>query len=474
MHDTIRNIKYMLFGRFVTLSLAFFFTSFLFRALSIEEFGTYSLILSFVWLVQTLSDLGIGEATKYYLAEAGDNIKKARIVFSTGFTSLFLVSLVSSFIIFIFSGILARIYNLPLPYFIFASLFVLAVVSEVSFEQALESRKKFVERSLIYIILTLTRFSAFIFIFLGFSSFGGLLGEFFSGIISILLSFFVLRKIAGFGWNLKIFKKLLSYARRIVLSTFISLFQTNGIILILGYFTLTGNGIFTALLKMMVLLTAFSENVNSVLFPKIVELDSNRKELKKQFSEFMKYTIIIPIFIGGVCILFANRILFVVYGLKMTGNELTFIIIVLSSVIDAIAHSFYKILVGLNKPELATKGLTFRAFITITSAIILIPSFGEIGAALSLLFASIFGNTLIMKYAHDIFQYSFPIRTLFVSVLSMLLLSIPIVLLLPFFTGYNAIILGLIVSPIYPLLLVLFKEIKEKDFRYALSFLGIK
>ncbi|PIO00572.1 hypothetical protein COT72_00655 [archaeon CG10_big_fil_rev_8_21_14_0_10_43_11] len=472
MGETISSIKYLTISRGIELGLAFFLNVILFRTLSTEGMGIYALIISFVAIAQTLSDVGLGEATMYYLAKNAHNQKQAKKVFATGFLSIGVLALMFALGLIVVSPVLARIYSINVLYFILCGVMLCAVVVKVGLDQALEAHKHFKARSLSGIVFTASRFSSVLFVILGLGTFGAISGEVVGQLVSIMLAFFVLKKLfsAQFSWS--VLRTLFLYGRKIVMGTFFNLIQAHGVVLILGYFTLSGNGIFGALAKFTILVTSFSDSVLKVLYPRIVELRKQPIELLSQFNIFFKYNLILPIFLGGMSIIFAKPFLHVVYGNKIVGSELVFAVIMLSAIVDAVSILFHKLLTGMARPELLSKSIAIKAVVILFFAVILIPRYEAMGAAVAVLIGMILGNVLLLFFSKQTLKFAFPLGVALKCIGALLIVGLVSIPVLQTASDLMSLVFGAFVAPLYFVILFAFGVITKQDLRYLKTFIS--
>ncbi len=472
MGETIRNIKYVLLGRAITLFLAFLINILLVRLLSIKEFGLYSLAIAFASIVQTLSDFGFGEATMFYVAKHSKNPKNLREYLSVGLFSGLSLTIFAGIVVFALSPVLAGLYGISVNTFRVISVLLVAVTGFVTSLQLLESLNKFGTRTIVYVAMTIARFSSVILVLLGLLGIGAIFGEVLANAIAVLITVIAIRKLISFKFSKKAFFDLVYYAKRIVLATFFTMLLMHGVSLVLGYFSLEELGSFSAAAKLIILVSMFTDNVVIVLFPKVVSLRKNLSELNSQLFEFVRYNIIVPVFFGGMMIILSKELLTFFYGQKLEQAYLMLIILVLSTIINSVFISFYKVVTGLNRPEFWTRSLFVKAFITIVTAFVLIPSFGGVGASFAMLIGYSSGNIMLFKYARKLTGFRFPLRTAINVSLSIILSMVVVNLLKTYFSGLLLLVVSGFVSLTYFGLLIILKEVGRKDVIFVRKFIG--
>ena len=148
-------------------------------------------------------------------------------------------------------------------------------------------------------------------------------------------------------------------------------------------------GVYEAAWKISIMAIMAGQALGMSLFPMISKwhADGDMDRVKNAFTEGITYsTILVFPSIVGVLVL-RNDLMYVVYGFKSGGIIL--VILVLGKVFQAVSGIAGRVLMGLDKPQLAFLVTLLLALVNVVLNVLLIPVFGMTGAAIATLSTSL-------------------------------------------------------------------------------------
>jgi len=406
--EVVKNAFYQSVLGIISKFGALIFTVIIARVLFPEAFGIYSLALTVILTIVTLSDLGIGTAITRYVSDSlgkGNNAsvkKEARSRFLFLIKFKVISSIVLSILLFFLAGVVAAIFKKPelaLPlqvgaiYLLIVSLYgivgpIFLALEKVKYSTIAESIFEISRVALIFVFLYFYKNVASVFIVLSIAL-----------LLAIIYSFFVVRKRYKFLVSGK--TRPVERRRLLLFSGFLALNSLNAVIftnidkLILGYFTIDAKfigfytAIFTVISGMIGLL-----GVGGVIFPVFVH--SHGEKLKLAFRKTFHYLFLFtfPVTVGlAYAFVFLLRLLYgaayvpVEYQLTIFITSIFLSTLVLEGILTALYTTLFN---AKEKPK-------WPAFIMIVAALLntvltywfvlesikIKPEYGLIGAALA-------------------------------------------------------------------------------------------
>ena len=270
------------------------FTVILARMLFPELFGLYSLALTIILTIITLTDFGLGSAITRYLAESKDK-RTARSRFIFLFNVRIALSLLASILLFIFASSIAYFYKNPsliLPlkigslYLFLTSIYtllgaVLLAFQKLKYNALIESVFQIFRVFVVIIFIFYSKSVESVFLAIS-------LATFFAVSVGIYFVFIKLFPFLFRGEKEPIQRKrMLSFSSFILISSMGMLIFSNIDKLFLGYFVTTEFiGYYTIIMTLVLGVTGLF-SFTSVLFPKFAEIE--KIELKNVFHNSIKY-----------------------------------------------------------------------------------------------------------------------------------------------------------------------------------------
>jgi len=380
----IKNFNYIAIGFGLSAIFGFITQILMGRFLGPEGYGKYGLVQSLSLFLYIPMSLGIGTAMVKYNAEE-DDIKRQTAIISTSLLICAVLSVVSFFVLFVFSAQISKIFGVTSSLMLYAIFFALFYNMHVFGTEALRGLHKMKELSIfqafdgflmlvliLFFILT-KNFSFEISVYVAFITY-------FAIFLSII---FYLRKYLSFLADTVWLRKIIKYGAFATVGAAAYVFLLNfNKILVNKYLTIDDVGIYNAYYFastgiLSVLLGMFV----TVFFP-MASRHKDKKSILKKIDEFMPY-----LFLIGVPFFFIIEfIILKLYGNKypidvylMTEFVVTGILIVCYNLYDYLFASH-----GILGIKLVAQSGIVMVLFNVILGFYLIPLFGLHGAIISL------------------------------------------------------------------------------------------
>lgn len=391
-------------GDFVSKGFLFFVNLILMKVSSQEEFALFSIYITFLGLGQQFSDLGINQGViKYYSAYKNDDINKANAFLSFGFK----FKIISAFLFALFYLILSyptAVYGYKQTTHI-TPLMIAAIGtfggSMVDYIQALfQSRQDYKKLAIIKVTE-------------GFVKLGGLLLLVFIKEYSIDKVYWIYSIVPLLvfllGYNMgkplkceynsrEIFSELFNFSKWIFLAGLTTMIMVRIDILMLSFLNpedLVGLGIYSAGIKLCVPLQVAAASMNTVFFPKAMEI-RKRSEIKSFIFSTLKITL--PLSLGFVVFSILVELFLPYIFPNYTASLSIFHILVIAFLFNLLGNPITVILLAINKQKVALKINIIQLFVNIVANLVLFYYFNNIGIALGTLITYLIGGLLTFYY----------------------------------------------------------------------------
>ena len=387
------------------------------RNLTVAEYGLFFAFFTLISFLGVFIGLGTGDALVRYIPEfiakkKHDKIKNAVII-------TIIVTIASMIVIgaglLIFSGFLAQNYfknsmAIPVLFLFIIMMFVLNLKGILRWiYQAFQNMRLF---SLIYLaenlfilvlLLCLFAFKKNIFM----ASYAYIFAYLLVLIIFSPLAF----KTINFSKHKTIlkkelFSKILRFGIPIMVSGIGGMIIVYTDTLVLTYFrSMQEVGIYNVVVPTTMILQFFATSVATVAFPMTVELWARKKHahLESGLKMLYNYAFLLMIPVVLIFFSFSETILRLLFGERYVGGALTMQILLIGIVFLGLHSITSTMLGGIGKPAISTKILLEGALINFGLNLLIIPSLGIIGAAVSSLIAYAYiALRCILKLKHFI------------------------------------------------------------------------
>ena len=413
------------------------------RTLSIEEFGLYYAVFTFLSFFMFFRSFGLDSALVKYIAEF--EVKKEYNKIKTAIASALLFQLVSSIIfigiLFFLSNFLAATYfknpmasslmKILILYVPFSMLYLFLMDILQGFQRI--KVLSFVNPVLKFLFLLLT----FIFFKLNYNIFSPALALVIgSGLMFLLLIPFASKSFNFFKYKITNFKfitkKLFLFGLPVVMVTFGGIIISYVDTLLLIYFrTMTEVGIYNVALPTATIFLFLAGGLSTVLFPMASELwaRKEKQKLSDGITLLYKYSFLLLIPFMLSVFSFAKLFIRILFGQEFVSGALSLQILLIGTLFYIVATINNTIISGIGKPKVVTKTILFAAGANFVLNLILIPFFGIEGAAfattLSYLFVLIVSTIKLKQFIKlqspwKSWCYTFICGAIFVGVINIL------------------------------------------------------
>ncbi len=461
------------------------FTIFLARILKPELFGTYTLAISFAFILMALGDLGIHEAIMRYISLNIKNMKKARTYFYFLFKIKILILFSLSAILMIFSKILSNFYNNPdLVFPITISAFYLFFYSIMQIFAGLfyafKNIKAVIYKELIFQIIRISLIPLLLFFSAGFLVAGSIIFLIVASIIGILFSiFYFIRKYPDFfkKQTTKIDKKeLFTFMKYLSIGSLSILFLIYTDILILGKFVGAEYVGFYRTATSLALIVSSILTINVVIVPIITRIGKQRIERAFNIILYYFFVLSIPMTLG--LIMMAKYFIRILFGYEYLSSVIPLYILAFLVILLPLGELFRVLFVSKGKSEVTAKIIAITSILNILLNFIFIYyflRFGEIYAVFGAGFATILSRIIIFFSLARASRKQFNIRIKKRIVIKPLIAGAVMAIFLFYFNKLiqnraniflviNEIVLAALV---YFIVLYLIKGISKKELNYV-------
>ena len=381
--QTAKDTYWVFGGNVLASFLAFLYTIFLARKFSPSEFGIFSAIIAFIWLVADVCDLGIGSSLSRFLPPllARGERRKTFSFIKTAFVFQMKVTIIVVLAIIIFSSVISGILLRDSRYsvlYILSAFGVLGMIILAFSSFVLSAHKRFKE---VAILNSLSTAAKFVFV----------LSLFFSGLLNITsaIAVFAFSSFIAYMVALKFFplaflkvreekdnlKKLLSYSLFVGASRVFSAIGSRLDALMLIPLSSTFEaGIYSAAYKIVFLYTILASSFGMVIAPRL----SSYSKLSEAVSYIKKVILVVVGILATMIIMYFIAPWFVVFIL---GSKYALSIPVFQLLLIPMAFFIMNIptvnflLYTLKKPQVSTFNTFMQLVIILAGNLILIPRF---------------------------------------------------------------------------------------------------
>jgi O-antigen/teichoic acid export membrane protein len=371
------------------------------RNLTVAEYGLFFAFFTLISFLGVFIGLGTGDALVRYIPEfiakkKHDKIKNAVII-------TIIVTIASMIVIgaglLIFSDFLAEHYfknsmAVPALFLFIIMMFVLNLKGILRWVyQAFQNMRLF---SLIYLVENIF----ILMLLLCFFAFKkNIFTASYAYIFAYLLVLIIFSPLAFKTLNFskhktllkkELFTKLLRFGIPIMVSSIGGMIIVYTDTLVLTYFrSMQEVGIYNVVVPTAMILQFFATSVATVAFPMVAELWARKKHdyLESGLKMLYNYSFIFMVPAVLIAFSFSETILRLMFGEQYIGGALTMQILLISIIFLGLHSITSTILVGIGKPVISTKILLEGALINLGLNLLIIPSLGIVGAAISSLIA---------------------------------------------------------------------------------------
>ena len=367
------------------------------RQLTVEEFGLIYAILTFVSLINSVGNVGLGQSLVKFIPQFIAKKKEKDI--KSSIKSVALIQLIISIIIAIILIFISKF--LAIHYFhnqLASNILILIAVGYIfsSIISVISASFQGFQKMFLFSSVNLTRMlfiliiSIVLFIF-NFGIFSPAFAYMIYPAIQIFIFYPILiKKVFPKFTKIKarikkdITKKLFSFGLPIMFSNLGNIILGYTDIIMLTYFSgLKQVGLYSVGLPTARILLYFSTAIATVFFPMTSELwiKKDIKRLKSGIENINKYLLIIILPLCLAMFIFPKEIILLLFGANYISAYIILKILVFGIIFFSFATVNFSILNGIGKPRDVTKTIYTAAIFNLIFNFIFIPKYGFVGAA---------------------------------------------------------------------------------------------
>jgi stage V sporulation protein B len=403
----------------VSMFLSFLVTILLGRYLGADNLGLYRMTSTFYMVGILIASVGIpGTITKFTAELKGDQTRFNQVVSSGLILSLILGSACTG-VIYFSSGVLAQVFHMPELSFLLKMLspvFPFALTAGV-FLGLLNGLRKMGKHGIARIFQSTLMIGITVFLLsCGLGIRGAVSGIVLSSVgYCFLLTWFSRNDLTMTLQNCgATAKKVLTFGSQILGASAINLINVRADTIFIGYFlTAAAVGQYAVAVELGEFFWLIPNAVQAITYPATSEYWSrnNYGALQKMIDKSMKYTSLslLPIALGvGV---FAERIIFFIFGEGFTEAVLPLRILIIGTAVQgATVRAIGGSLTGAGRPDISLRLVIISASANIVLNALLIPRFGIAGAAATTTFSLLLSTVLGLLYIRKILQVTIDMK----------------------------------------------------------------
>ena len=397
-------------GIFFSKALSYFYRVIVARMLGTEAYGNLSIGIMVVGIATTIGIFSLHEALNNYIPKykQRDDWSGIKGLVKSTFKIGLLASLFTSLALFFGSGIIAnRIFEEPELVNVIK---IMALVPPFSIigSLALDTTKglqiakyhaftRQIMQPIVQLIATV------VLVVLGFEIAGAAFGWFLGAFASAVLGLYFMEYRAGpilrrdvSGRNQG--EKALRYSFPLLLSGAVGTVVGWTDTAFLGYFLdSTAVGLYNAALPTALLLLIPYQALSSLVLPSMSEvIERDDRELSSTLKTVARWTFMISFPIFCLMALFSEQILHVLFGTDFTSASTALTILSFGYLFSASVGHLDSVVKALGHTNLIFKNTLVNVVVNIALNIILIPSYGMIGAAVATTISTVFAQSLLL------------------------------------------------------------------------------
>ncbi len=391
--EILKNSSYLIFAQGATKVISFVYTIFLARSLGVENFGLFTLALSYFALISAISDLGL---SRYLYREISIDENKS----STLLPAAFLIRAVITTYIFAAFALLLPVFDNSK---IRVGLILLAVLATLPQTLALTLDNFFVARRKLFfsavgilLVSVTTALIGTLFLIKGVGVLAPLLALIFGQLISVfILTYFLFKQKIHLSYKVsvqsltQIIKGSLPYGIVVILGIFYFKIDT----LLLSYFKgAYDTGIYGAAYKFLEAIIFIPSAIALALFPVLAKLSlTNQKEVYRIYSKALRFNLLISLLVA--VLYFFVLPLFIEQFLPQFIKAIEVIKILTITIPLVFMISIQSIILFSQKKYLTALIVisVFNLVLNIILNVILIPKYSYIGSAWTTVVSDLIG-----------------------------------------------------------------------------------
>jgi len=459
------DVSWVLASSIIVLLLHFFQKPIMARYLGPDGLGLFSMAIMSVGIIELIALFGIDGALTKYVAEHKEHEGKVSSLVSSAFFTILIIGVMTSVALFVCSNTFASTFNMPslslllkIYALVFPFSFTYAII--ISYFNGLREMRYYAFIRVLQASLALTLILALLMIGLGVE--GAMLGTVFAIIGTVVVAMLIMKKFVRFTVSdyRENTKMLASFGSRLVGANMISKIYYNIDTLMIGYFLIsTEVGYYAVAISLSRFFWLVPRAMATVAYPAISEYwaKSDLHAINKLVDKSTKYSACILIFAGMSVIFFAKDIIAFLFTPEFLPAVLPLTILIIGTVTSGILRSVGGIFASVGKVNLVLKISAIGAVGDIMLNIVLIPTYGIIGAATATTAAYVIDVIITIYFLRR--ALAIKLDTFWFTKMAMLIgISVVLFYVLGFLNHYLSSIIALLLYAIVVIKYLLTKE----------------
>jgi O-antigen/teichoic acid export membrane protein len=386
-----KNSFWLLFWEFAARLFTFFISIRVARSLWVIDFGTYNFVMTFVTLFVLVVDFGLWSLTFRELSKNWNNSSKY-------FINVVFIKIVISVFVLIAAFIVSKLYLDSGLYLWLIIVFLLhSIIVNISeflrvFFRPIEKMEKeaflkILSGVVLFIstILFLQISASIQYVFYGFLT---------SSIINLIISLIYVKRHLKFQKNsidLKFIKQILKMSIPFFLGWIFIYFYSDINVVLLKFLKWENYvWLFSAPYRLLSYIYIIFNVFSLAMFKKLVEASKDNFRFKRIINKFAKYNLLLSIFLSLFLMFFGKHILLIIYWVEYISSFGVLQILSIILIFKSISYVYWNWLTAMSKEYTRLYIQIFIAVINVSANLVLIPRFGILWAAYSLLISEVF------------------------------------------------------------------------------------
>ncbi|HLC63399.1 MAG TPA: oligosaccharide flippase family protein [Candidatus Nanoarchaeia archaeon] len=480
MKVLLKGTMFFLIGTIIAKILSYTYRAIIARSLSVEDFGTFNLVITVAAIAALIANLGLSQGMERFLGYFSQDKKRTHTIITFALKVVIPLSILIALLIAYFSkdiavsffhaeemAVLIKIIAIGIPFYTITEL------NEGIFKGSKNLKYQIYTSDIIENLIRLT--ITILALLLGYQLMGVVYAYIFSLMASAITGYYIIRKKILPRENLEK-KHARSLQKEIMLFSWPAMFTiwlytatkwTDT--LLLGFLdTRTNVGLYNAALPIAAALTIIYTALGSLLIPVLSELHKNNEKnlLKELFVRINRWGVIVTLPIFLVVILFPHQVIQLLFGEKYLAAASALIILALGYFFGVMCGQVGALMNVLGKTKERMIIWLSGGIFSVTLNALLIYKYGLIGAAIATALTFFYLNIATTLYLWKYHQVRNENRKLIKPFLAGILAMIPLFIWLRFnpqSSGYAFAIAAVLSGTLYLIIALLIRSFDKED-----------
>jgi len=386
----IFDTSWVFISQVITIAAGFLISVILGKFFGAATFGLFTMTLTIYTVASLVGEIGVPTAIVKYVAEFKEDKDKLNIFVSCGVINSAVFGAIVGSILFVFSGVLASIFNMSeltelIRIIAFALPFLVVNDTLLGLLNGLREMKAYSFRNIIRAILLIGFVILFIYFGLGIK--GAVLALLFSEIGTLFLLIFISRNYFNFIIQdyVKTTKEIVKFGSQLFLANAIYMVNIYTDTLLVGYFLTDKDvGIYAIAIAFSKSFLVIPGAISTVVYPVISEYNNKGqyKAIEVLINKSIKYSLVILSTLGILIIFFSEDIILLLFKPEFLLAITPLTILISGMIFFGAVSSVGTAFSGIGRPDLNFKLNIPVLFVNLGIDVVLIPIFGITGAAI--------------------------------------------------------------------------------------------